>query len=155
MPSLLYTAHCPPLTAHHLLPMFVILGGIIVFGCVMAGFMMAGGHIGALIHPSEFVTIGGAAFGALILMTPGKVLKDLMKGILNSLKGSPFNRQAYADLFKLLYDLLRTARRDGLLALDSHVSNPEESEIFNKYPKLAANHHVVEFICGALVPVLD
>ena len=58
-------------------------------------------------------------------------------------------------MFKLLYDLLRTARRDGLLALDSHVSNPQESEIFNKYPKLAANHHVVEFICGALVPVLD
>jgi chemotaxis protein MotA len=135
--------------------MFVILGGVIVMGCVLAGFMMAGGHIGALIHPSEFVTIGGAAGGALILMTPTKVLKDLVTGILKCLKGSPYNKQAYNDMFKLLYDLLRTARRDGLLALDSHVSNPHESEIFNKYPKLAADHHVVEFICGALVPVLD
>jgi chemotaxis protein MotA len=135
--------------------MFVIIGGIIVLGGVLAGFMMAGGHIGALIHPSEFVTIGGAAFGAMLLMTPTKVMKDLVKGILACLKGSPYNKQAYNDLFKLLYDLLRTARRDGLLALDSHVSNPEESEIFNKYPKLAADHHVVEFICGALVPVLD
>ena len=27
--------------------MFVIIGGVIVLGCVMAGFMMAGGHIGA------------------------------------------------------------------------------------------------------------
>ena len=67
--------------------MFVIIGGVIVLGCVMAGFMMAGGHIGALIHPSEFVTIGGAAGGALILMTPTKVLKDLVSGILKSLKG--------------------------------------------------------------------
>ena len=41
--------------------MFVIIGGVIVLGCVLAGFMMAGGQIGALIHPSEFVTIGGAA----------------------------------------------------------------------------------------------
>ena len=135
--------------------MFVILGGVVVLGCVLAGFMMAGGHIGALVHPSEFVTIGGAAAGALILMTPTKVLKDLVTGILKCLKGSPYNKQAYNDMFKLLYDLLRTARRDGLLALDSHVSNPHESEIFNKYPKLAADHHVVEFICGALVPVLD
>jgi chemotaxis protein MotA len=135
--------------------MVVILGGVVVIGCVLAGFMMAGGQIGSLIHPSEFVTIGGAAFGALILMTPIKVLKDLMKGILGCLKGSKYGKQAYADLFKLLYDLLRTARRDGLLALDSHVSNPHESEIFNKYPKLAADHHVVDFICGALVPVLD
>jgi chemotaxis protein MotA len=135
--------------------MIVILGSIIVLGCVLAGFSMAGGHVGALIHPSEFVTIGGAAFGAMVLMSPKKVLIDLFKAVLKSLKGTPFNKQAYADLFKLLYDLLRTARRDGLLALDSHVSNPEESEIFNKYPRLAANHHVVEFICGALVPVLD
>ena len=135
--------------------MFVIIGGVIVLGCVLAGFMMAGGQVGALIHPSEFVTIGGAAFGALVLMTPIKVLKDLMKAMLGCLKGSPFNKAMYNDMFKLLYDLLRTARRDGLLALDSHVSNPHESELFNKYPKLAANHHVVEFICGALVPVLD
>src|SRR5262245_118943 len=135
--------------------MIVIVGCIIVIGCVLTGFTMAGGQVGALIHPSEFVTIGGAAFGALVLMSPKKVLVDLFKAVLKSLKGTPYNKQAYADLFKLLYDLLRTARRDGLLALDSHVSNPEESEIFNKYPKLAADHHVVEFICGALVPVLD
>ncbi|HEY2760794.1 MAG TPA: motility-associated protein [Pirellulales bacterium] len=135
--------------------MFVIVGGLIVLGCVLAGFIMAGGQVGALIHPSEFVTIGGAAFGALVLMTPIKVLKDMVKQILGCIKGSPFNRKMYDEMFKLMYDLLRTARRDGLLALDSHVSNPHESEIFNKYPKLAANHHVVEFICGALVPVLD
>jgi len=68
-------------------------------------------------------------------MTPIKVLKDLMKAMLGCLKGSPFNKAMYNDMFKLLYDLLRTRRRDGLLALDSHVSNPHESELFNKYPK--------------------
>ena len=135
--------------------MFVILGGVVVLGCVLAGFMMAGGHIGALDSPFGIRHHRRRGGGALILMTPTKVLKDLVTGILKCLKGSPYNKQAYNDMFKLLYDLLRTARRDGLLALDSHVSNPHESEIFNKYPKLAADHHVVEFICGALVPVLD
>ena len=44
--------------------MLVILGCVFVAGCVLGGFLMAGGHLGALIHPSEIVTIGGAALAA-------------------------------------------------------------------------------------------
>jgi chemotaxis protein MotA len=135
--------------------MIVIVGCIVVLGAVLGGFTIAGGHVGALIHISEFVTIGGAAIGALIVMSPKKVLIDLLKGVMQVIKGSPYNKQAYRDLFKLLYDLLRTARRDGLLALEAHVSNPHESSIFNKYPKLAHNHHVTDFICGALAPLIE
>ena len=74
--------------------MIVIVGCLVVIGCVLGGFMMAGGHVGALIHPSELVTIGGAALGALILMSPKKVLVDLMKGLVQSLKGSPYTKAA-------------------------------------------------------------
>ncbi len=45
--------------------MIVIVGCLVVIGCVLGGFSMAGGNVGALIHPSEIVTIGGAALGAL------------------------------------------------------------------------------------------
>ena len=34
-----------------------------------------------------------------------------------------------------MYDLLRLARRDGMLALEPHVSKPEDSNIFSKYPE--------------------
>ena len=54
-----------------------------------------------------------------------------------------------------MYDLLRIARRDGLLMLERHVSDPHHSEIFTKYPKIANNHHVVEFICNGLSPLVD
>lgn len=135
--------------------MIVIIGCIVVLAAVLTGFSMAGGEVLALYHPSEIVTIGGAALGALIVMSPIKVLKDLLKGILQSVKGSPYNKAAYEDLFKMLYDLFRVARRDGFIALESHVSNPEESTIFHKYPKILANHHVTEFICGALTPVIE
>ncbi|MFN9953669.1 MAG: motility-associated protein, partial [bacterium] len=50
--------------------MVTIVGFLIVVGSVLGGFMMAGGHVGALIHPSEIVTIGGAALGALVVMSP-------------------------------------------------------------------------------------
>jgi chemotaxis protein MotA len=135
--------------------MIVIVGLIVVMGAVVGGFTLAGGQVGALIHPTELLTIGGSALGALIVMSPKKVLVDLIKGILQLIKGSPYNKEAYRNLFKLLYDFLRVARRDGLMALEPHVSNPHESTIFSKYPKIAADHHVTEFICGALSPVVE
>ena len=135
--------------------MNVIIGSVVVLGAVLAGFTWAGGHVGALLHPSEVVTIGGAALGALIVMSSKKVLVDLMRGILSAIKGSPYNKQLYREMFKLCYDLLRTARRDGLLALEPHVNNPETSEIVRKYPRMAANHHALEFLCGGLSPVAE
>jgi chemotaxis protein MotA len=133
----------------------VIVGCIVVIGGVLGGFMMAGGHVGALIQPSELVTIGGASLGALIVMSPTKVIKDLIKGVLSAIKGSPFNKVMYGDLFRVMYDLLRTARREGLLGLEVHVSHPHDSTIFSKYPKIAANHHVTDFICSGLIPLVE
>src|SRR4051812_28683338 len=98
--------------------MFVIIGCVVVLGSVLLGYSMAGGSIGALIHLSEFVTIGGASMGGLIIMAPPRVLKDLMKGVIQGLKGSPFTKATYIELFKLYYVLCRITRRDGKLALD-------------------------------------
>jgi chemotaxis protein MotA len=135
--------------------MITIVGFIIVLGGVLAGFSMAGGKLGALIHPSEFVTIGGASMGALLVMSPKKVLIDMFKGILACFKGSPYGKGAYDELLKLLYDVFRLARREGLVGLDSHVSNPHESAIFTKYPGILKNHHVLDFICGALTAIVE
>jgi chemotaxis protein MotA len=135
--------------------MLVIIGSVVVTGAVLLGFVLSGGHIMSLWHPSELVTIGGASLGALLMMSPVKVIKDLLKGVLSAIKASPYDKAAYRDLFKLMYDLLRIARRDGLLMLERHVSDPHHSEIINKYPKIANNHHVVEFICNGLSPLVD
>ncbi len=135
--------------------MIVIVGSIVVIAAVLGGFSMAGGHVHALIHPSEIVTIGGAALGALVVMSPKQVLIDLMKGILQTIKGSPYNRAVYEETFKLLYELMRLARRSGMLALEEHLSDTHKSSIFGKYERVARNHHATEFICGALLPVID
>jgi chemotaxis protein MotA len=135
--------------------MIVIVGFIVVIGSVLGGFMMAGGEIHALIHPSEIVTIGGAALGALIVMSPKKVLIDMVKGILQALKGPPFKKKAYEELFKAMYELMTEARRNGLLALESHLSNPHESSIFSKYPTISSNHHTTQFICSSLAMIVD
>lgn len=135
--------------------MIVIVGFIVVIGCVLGGFTIAGGNVGSLIHPSEILTIGGAALGALIVMSPKKVLIDLMKGLIASLKGSPFTKKTYIELFQAMYEIFRLVRRNGMLALEPHIAHPHESTIFSKYPLVAKNHHITEFICGALGPVMD
>lgn len=135
--------------------MIVIVGFIIVIGCVLGGFSMAGGHVGALWHPSEVVTIGGAALGALVVMSPKKVLIDLVKGCIASLKGSPFGKKAYEELFQSMYEVFRLVRRNGLLTLESHLADLHHSSIFSKYKTIANNHHVSEFIVGAFAPVMD
>jgi chemotaxis protein MotA len=135
--------------------MLVIIGCIVVIGAVLAGFTWAGGHVGALIHPSEVVTIGGAALGALIIMSSKKIITDLLRAILQTIKGSPYNKELYRDLFKVSYDLLRMARRDGLIALESHVNDPHHSSLISKYPRIAKNHHAIEFLCGGLSPLVE
>jgi len=128
----------------------VFVGAIVVLVCVLVGFSMAGGHVGALIHPSEFVTIGGAALGALLIMSPKKVLGDVMRGIMQVLKGSPYNKAMYSDLFKVLYQFSRLIRREGLIALESHLENPHDSKIFQQCPKVANHHHACEFLSRGL-----
>lgn len=135
--------------------MIVVVGWIVVLGAVLGGFTMAGGKLGALVHPSEIVTIGGAALGALILMSPKKVLGDLFRGVLQCIKGTPYNKRAYEDLFKLLYSLFKLARRDGLMALEDHLREPGASAVFSKYPAFVRNHHAMSFLTGALMPIVD
>lgn len=135
--------------------MLIVVGSVVVIAAVLAGFVISGGDIHSLIHPAELLTIGGATVGAMIIMSPKKVLVDLFKGVLAAMKGSPYDRSMYRELFKMTYDLLRLARKDGLLALDSHVNSPHESPLIAKYPKVAKDHHAVEFLCGGLAPIVE
>ncbi len=136
--------------------MFVLLGFGIVLGSVIGGFMIAGGHPGHLFVLSEYIVIGGSGLGAIVTMSCGKhVLVGLIKQMLGTLKGNPFSKKAYEELFKALYELFMLGRRNGMIALEEHVSNPHGSAIFSKYPTISKNHHALDFLCGGLRPVID
>ena len=116
---------------------------------------MAGGSLHNLWHISEFVIIGGAALGSMIIMSPKKVLIDLAKKLLLALKGAPYSRKSYDELLKALYELFLLGRRNGMIALEEHVMSPKTSSIFAKYPTFIGNHHAVEFLCNGLRPIID
>ena len=135
--------------------MIIIIGAIIVLGSVMGGFLIGGGRLPVLLHFNELLIIGGAAAGALVIMSPRKVLMDIAKGLLTCLKGAPHSREAYEDLLKVLYELFLLGRRNGVIALEEHVMEPKTSAIFNKYPTFVGDQEAVEFLCGSLRPIID
>ncbi len=127
-----------------------LIGFVVVMGCVLGGFVISGGHVLALWHPSELLVIFGAAMGAFIISNPMKVIKKVGKDLGLLFKGSKYTKQTYLDALSLMYDLLNKARKDGMVALEADVDEPENSAIFQKYPTIADNHHALDFICDYL-----
>ncbi len=130
--------------------MFVIIGIVVVFGAVAAGYLMEHGNIRVLLQPAELIIIGGAAIGTVLIANPLHILSQIAEGIAGVFTGSKYTRQAYIDSLKMMYDLLNKARKDGLMALENDVEEPEKSPVFSKSPAVLKNHHVRDFVCDSL-----
>jgi chemotaxis protein MotA len=130
--------------------MVAIIGVVIVIGSVLGGFLMVKGNVLTLIQPNEFIVIGGAAIGGLVIGTPGVLLVSLGNKIKNVFIGKPMTKSTYLDLLKLLFELFDLGRKDGLLALEAHAEDPDKSALFQKYPSVAANKEAVSFLCDSM-----
>ncbi len=131
--------------------MLFIVGLLVVFGSVLGGYVAADGHLGVLWQPFEFVIIFGGMIGAFIIASPKDVLKGVGKAFAGTLiKGPKHGKDAYIELIGLLYSLFKLAKTKGDLALEGHVENPNDSQLFQQFPKFLADHHAVEFLCDYL-----
>ena len=130
--------------------MFVLIGYLIVVGSVLGGYLLAGGHMGALFQPLELLIIGGAAIGAFVVSNSGKALKAVVQALPSLLKGSKYTKARYMALMALLYDILSKARKEGLMSIENDVDNPGESPLFQRHPTIANDHHLVEFVTDYL-----
>ncbi|MCW8130156.1 MAG: flagellar motor stator protein MotA [Planctomycetota bacterium] len=133
----------------------VIPGIVFVLVAILTGYSIAGGHISAIIQPAEFITILGASFGTMIIMAPKKIMKGIFGNLTHAFKGSKLGKQAYLDVLAVMFKLFSLARKQGLLALESHVGDPKKSDIVSKYPSLLHNHHALEFLTESLKLVID
>lgn len=130
--------------------MKLIIGIVIVLGCVAGGFVLSHGHLASLWQPYEILIICGAAFGAFVITNPGTVIKGALGSIGTLLGGSKHSKKSYMELLGLMFDLFSKGRKEGLMALESDIDEPENSEIFKKYPAILKNHHIIEFISDYL-----
>jgi len=129
--------------------MIAIVGFIVVTASILGGYIMEHGHLMVLYQPAEFVIIGGAAIGMLLVSTPMKVLKDTISAVLGILGSGP-SKKVYTELLVMMYELFNVARKDGLVGLESHVERPEESSVFSKYSYFMKNHHALHFLTDTM-----
>lgn len=135
--------------------MLLAVGIIIVFVSCIGGFMLAGGSPITLIHPGEIMIICGIGLGILVVSSPKSVLVGLKNDLVKAFKGGVANKGKFIDLLVLLYELFMLGRRKGTPALDEHVSDPQNSSIFIKYPSFLNDKGLVEFLCNSLRPIVD
>ena len=132
--------------------MFVIIGWVVALACVFGVFIIHGGNIGVILKalPFEMITIFGAAMGAFLANNQMKVVKKTAAGLGKCFKGSQYTKDRYMELLAMLYEILQKARKEGLMAIESDVENPDASPLFQKYPTVGTDHHVVEFVTDYL-----
>ncbi len=99
-----------------------IIGLILAVGLILASIALGNAPFTALIDiPSVRVVIGGAGAAALICFPMGSMLKTPLVALKVLLNKSE-DRLA---LIKQIVDLAETARRDGLLALETRITEIE------------------------------
>jgi chemotaxis protein MotA len=128
---------------------------LVVFGSVLGGFAMAGGAFGILIQPAELVVIGGATIGTVLISAPGKVLSRVTGALKKGFKSAAPTKADYMELLKLLYQILALIRREGVLALEPHVSDRATSTLFASYPTVMHRHHAADFLIDGLKQLVD
>jgi chemotaxis protein MotA len=130
--------------------MFSIIGIVVVFGAVVAGYLMEHGNLKVLMQPAELIIILGAAIGTVLTANPLHILTKIGRGLGGAFGGSPFNKQRYLDSLKMMYELFTRARKEGLMSLESDSDSPDQSPVFSKYPRFLKDHHALHFVCDSL-----
>ncbi|MES2717889.1 MAG: flagellar motor stator protein MotA [Pseudomonadota bacterium] len=132
--------------------MFVLVGWALAMVCIFGVYIFHGGNIQVVLKalPFEMITIFGAAAGAFLANNQMKVVKATFRGLGQCFKGGKFSKARYMELLALMFDILQKARKEGLMSIEKDVEDPHSSAIFQKYPVVGNDHHVVEFITDYL-----
>jgi len=130
--------------------MLPIIGIIAVIIAVIGGFLFEHGNLSVLIQPAELVIIAGSALGAFIISSPKKVITLVANNIILIFKTEKIDAKFYMELLMMLYELFWKTRKEGLLAIESDLANPEQSPILQNYKDILENKLVLNFICDSM-----
>lgn len=123
-----------------------IFGLLVIMVCVIGGYLMSGGVLSSFWQPGEIIIIFGSGIGAMILGNPRSVLKDMWHQILAVTRRSEYTGEFQQQLLLLLYELLEMVDEGGLKRLDEHIEIPANSSVFQRYPLILQDLHLITFI---------
>ncbi len=131
--------------------MIGVVGIAVVFVMVFGGYIISGGNLSILMKamPVEFLIIGGAGVGAFLLANDMASVKHTLKDLGKVFRGPKWKPQDYRELLCLLYELIRLARQNPL-SVEEHIENPQESEVFMRYPRILEDSEAVDLIADTM-----
>ncbi|WP_040726202.1 motility-associated protein [Thiomicrorhabdus sp. Kp2] len=121
-------------------------GILVITLSFFGGFLLMGGNLLSLWHPSELVVILGIALGTFLASTPVHVWGRTMRFLGRYFTGERVTKKLYADTLGLLEDLARLSRASGVLALEKHIISPDSSPIFQNYSSVLKHQDLKKFI---------
>jgi|YNPNPStandDraft_1061719.scaffolds.fasta_scaffold04077_8 chemotaxis protein MotA len=130
--------------------MFSIIGIVVVLGAVIGGFLLEKGNLHVLFQPAEFMIIFGAAIGSLLIASPPRVLSAIIQNLPKVFAGKGLDKVDYMELLILLYKIFQKMRKEGLIAIEAEVNEPEKSPLFTSSPIVLKNKKAVQFICDTI-----
>jgi chemotaxis protein MotA len=132
--------------------MFQIIGIVVLFAMVFGSFLISGGNMAVILEaaPHELMAIGGAGVAAFLISNSMTTIKATGGAFSKVFSGPKWKASDYRDLLSLLFQLTKTMKSKGVIALESHIEKPGDSAIFAKYPKLMKDHFAIDFICDTL-----
>ena len=107
--------------------MLPIIGALIVFGCVIGGYMMHNGNLAILWQPSELLIIGGAAVGALVIQSPPKILANVLKNMIRVVTAKGRTKKEYLEILGALHTIFAKMRKEGLIAIENDIENYKDA----------------------------
>ncbi|HSP58817.1 MAG TPA: flagellar motor stator protein MotA [Halomonas sp.] len=130
--------------------MLIPIGYIVVLLSVFGGFVLAGGHLGPLFQPTEFLMIGGAGIGAFIASNNGKAIKATYRIFPKLRRSKRYDKALYMELMAVQFKLLSKIRREGMLGVERDIDNPQESELFGEHPRIQSDPMIMDFLTDYL-----
>ena len=120
------------------------LGLVLGFGAILAGQALEGGHASSIMAGPAALIVFGGTFGCVFVGYP---LKDVIASFTKGLKLAFGNPKILdpAETIAMLCDMAKTARRDGLLALDDKVA-----EVDNEF-MVTGVRHMVDGVDGTIL----
>ena len=124
------------------------VGIVVIFVMVFGGYLAAGGKMEIILKslPYEMMMIGGAAAGAFAISNETESLKATLKDVGKVFRGPHWHESDYEAMLCLLYQLVRLSRGNPV-DLEEHIENPQDSNIFQTYPRILADAEATELIC--------
>lgn len=99
--------------------------------------------------PFELALIGGAAAATLLIGNAPQVARTAAGGMIKAFRGPKWRRRDYGDLLSGMHDLMRRARRGGIVAIEADIEEPASSAVFTNRPRLLADEAALSMIVNS------